>query len=82
MEISFSTEGVGHLQIRSYRLAMEDCPNQLNYTDSEMDTVASKTSSLVSRSRPMIRCPNFLFEAYRYTLFYPSSNISRPFRSQ
>ena len=57
MEISFSTEGVGHLQIRSYRLAMEDCPNQLNYTDSEMDTVASKTSSLVSRSRPMIRCP-------------------------
>ena len=57
VETSFSTEGVGHLQIHSYRLAMEDCPIQRNYTASEMDTGARETSNLVYRSRPRIRFP-------------------------
>ena len=52
---SFNTEGVGHIQIRRYRLAMEDCPNQRNCTASEMDRGARETSNLVYRSRPRIR---------------------------
>ena len=53
----FTTEGVGHLQIHSHRLAMEDCPIQLNYTASEMDRGARETSNLLYRSRPMICFP-------------------------
>ena len=55
VEKSFCTEGVGHLQIHRYRLAMEDCPNQRNYTASEMDTGARESSNLVYGSCPRIR---------------------------